>query len=93
VFRGWYQESEYSSPWVFTEHTVNGNLTLYAKWEASPGAGTDAGAADTPNGGGKVESTAKTGDASAPLAVLILAAAAAAAVIFRAVSTLKKRNS
>lgn len=94
VFRGWYQESECSNPWIFTEHTVNGDLTLYAKWEAAPnGGGAETGSTDATSGGSSAGSTAKTGDTSTPLVVLILVAAAAAAVIFRAVSTIRRRNS
>ena len=33
-FSGWYLEPAFISPWDFAAHTVTGNMTLYAKWEA-----------------------------------------------------------
>ncbi|MBD5390793.1 InlB B-repeat-containing protein, partial [bacterium] len=32
-FKGWYKEESYTTPWKFNEDTVQGNTTLYAKWE------------------------------------------------------------
>lgn len=94
VFRGWYRENSCMNAWTFGTDTVNSNLTLYAKWEApSNGGGTNTGSTDATNGGSPTGNPAKTGDTSVSLLMLVLVAAAAAAVIFRAVSTLKKRNS
>lgn len=83
VFRGWYTESACENPWVFAERTVEGNMTLYAKWEsaASPAAGTPA-----------APGTPKTGDTSPSVALLIIAAAGAAAIIIRTITTLKRRD-
>lgn len=32
---GWYEESGYTNEWVFSENTVQSDITLYAKWEAN----------------------------------------------------------
>lgn len=32
VFMGWYKDSGYNNAWNFTTDTVEGNITLYAKW-------------------------------------------------------------
>mgnify|MGYP004458001225 FL=1 len=33
VFGGWYLSSDYSERWNFESDAVNGNITLYAKWD------------------------------------------------------------
>ena len=33
AFMGWYTESTLTSPWDFDSGVVNGDMTLYAKWE------------------------------------------------------------
>lgn len=33
IFAGWYQESKFRNLWDFGYHTVNANMTLYAKWK------------------------------------------------------------
>lgn len=32
-FQGWYKENTYENEWDFATDTVNGNITLYAKWK------------------------------------------------------------
>lgn len=32
-FEGWYRDSGYSQPWDFSQDTVSGDMTLYAKWK------------------------------------------------------------
>ena len=36
VFAGWYKDIHLSKEWSFDTDTVNGNMTLYAKWEDAP---------------------------------------------------------
>ena len=36
VFAGWYKDIHLSKEWNFDTDTVNGNMTLYAKWEDAP---------------------------------------------------------
>lgn len=31
-FAGWYKEADLTNPWNFADDIINGNLTLYAKW-------------------------------------------------------------
>ncbi|WGK70453.1 InlB B-repeat-containing protein [Candidatus Haliotispira prima] len=33
IFGGWYKEQALANPFNFTQETITGNLTLYAKWE------------------------------------------------------------
>ena len=33
VFKGWYKESSFTTPWNFDTDKVTANITLYAKWE------------------------------------------------------------
>lgn len=33
VLGGWYRDTSFSTPWVFDTDTVEGNTTLYAKWD------------------------------------------------------------
>lgn len=37
-FAGWYQDYDLTIPWDFENDTVQGNMTLYAAWEADDGA-------------------------------------------------------
>ena len=36
---GWYTDIDLQNPWDFEKDTVQGNMTLYAKWETASGAG------------------------------------------------------
>ncbi len=38
IFQGWYSDIHLSNPWDFDQDTVEGNMTLYAKWAADPNA-------------------------------------------------------
>ncbi|WP_337099389.1 InlB B-repeat-containing protein [Paenibacillus sp. YIM B09110] len=43
TFAGWYREAAHVTPWEFATDTVNGNITLYAKWKVvSSGGGGSA---------------------------------------------------
>lgn len=49
-FLGWYKDIDLQIPWDFDADTVQGNMTLYAKWRAGQEAGTQSGETDE-NGG------------------------------------------
>lgn len=36
TFGEWYKDPEYKNEWDFTRDKVEGNITLYAKWNLSP---------------------------------------------------------
>lgn len=38
AFQGWYSDIDLQNPWDFDSDTVQGNITLYAKWQARDGA-------------------------------------------------------
>jgi uncharacterized repeat protein (TIGR02543 family) len=40
TLEGWYTEAEYTTRWDFTNNTVTGNTTLYAKWTQVAAGGT-----------------------------------------------------
>lgn len=40
-FAGWYSDIDLQKPWDFEKDTVQGNMTLYAKWEKSDAPVTD----------------------------------------------------
>lgn len=57
VFAGWYQE-EAEEPWNFSQNTIGGDLTLYARWEPAsitvkldPAGGSFTAGEDSPAGG------------------------------------------
>ncbi len=43
TFEGWFTDSSFTTPWIFTTDTVNSTITLHAKWKAEN------------NGGGTIE--------------------------------------
>lgn len=52
IFAGWYTDAELQIPWDFDTDIVQGNMTLYAKWQSkTTGAITDTNTDNDKNGG------------------------------------------
>ncbi|WP_196426699.1 S-layer homology domain-containing protein [Lysinibacillus cavernae] len=57
TFGGWFKEATFINSWNFTQNTVTGNTTLYAKWFENGTSGGDGGYIPTPEQGSNPKPT------------------------------------